>query len=406
MGGKASLLLVIAFNIIFMIAGRHFNEMATRTTINSVDYFTDAKLHTLTSSGINLVANRLFLKSTQNDTTYNFSLDGGTITAVLTTLNQAQRIRQLVATGTYGSQTSSVKIVVKPSSFSKFAYFSDSEGGNIWWTSRDTVWGPFHTNDNLRIANNPVFYGKVTVGGTQIKYNNQANAQYLGGYQEGINIPITTNGVSDAQTAAAAGGANTTNQTLVYFEFRGDSIRYRYSANGAWTYRLASAYAPNGVISFQNAEVHVKGTVKGQYTLAVSGPSNQNRGNIYIDDDLVYYSNPKTNPNSTDMLGLAAQQNIIITNNAANNNNVVIQASMYAERGSFTAENYNNRPVSGFIDLYGGITQYSRGPVGQFQGNNIVNGFSKRYRYDDRFMIQSPPAFPGTGKFEIVSWFE
>ncbi|OGU98517.1 MAG: hypothetical protein A3J84_06600 [Ignavibacteria bacterium RIFOXYA2_FULL_37_17] len=110
------------------------------------------------------------------------------------------------------------------------------------------------------------------------------------------------------------------------------------------------------------------------------------------------------------MLGIVAQRDVIITNNSANNNNIKIQASIYSESGSFQAEDYQSRPVSGIIDLYGGGIQNSRGPVGTFSTwhgqTTIQSGFSKRYRYDDRFMIANPPFFPGTGSFEIVSWFE
>lgn len=37
---------------------------------------------------------------------------------------------------------------------------------------------------------------------------------------------------------------------------------------------------------------------------------------------------------------------------------------------------------------------------------NIKKDYSKSYRYDDRFMTASPTHFPGTGGFEIVSWYE
>jgi hypothetical protein len=53
-----------------------------------------------------------------------------------------------------------------------------------------------------------------------------------------------------------------------------------------------------------------------------------------------------------------------------------------------------------------GIIQNTRQAVGTFNSGVIKTGFSKSYRYDDRFMTASPPFFPGTGGFEIVSWYE
>jgi hypothetical protein len=56
--------------------------------------------------------------------------------------------------------------------------------------------------------------------------------------------------------------------------------------------------------------------------------------------------------------------------------------------------------------LLGGITQNIRRAVGMFGSSGTTSGFSKRYRYDERLMLASPPYFPGTGSYEIVSWYE
>jgi hypothetical protein len=409
MGGKASLLLVLGFSLIFMVAGRNFNNMATNTTINVSNYYIDAKTHTLASSGVNIVINKLFLDATVSDQTFNYSLDGGTIAVTLSTINAYQNIRQLLSVGTFSGASSTIRIVLKPSLFSKFAYFSNDEGSNITWANNDTVWGPFHTNDNMLVQNSPVFYGKVTIGGTVTKNPSNSTPQFLGGFQQGVQISIPATGVSTVQTAAASGGHNVTDKPLVYFEFMGTNIRYRYSTSGSgsiWTTVLASTYAPNGVINFSNSEVHISGTVKGSYTIVASGTTG-NQGSIYIDNDIVYNTNPQTNPGSTDMLGIVAQDNVWVTDNTNNNTNgIKIQASIYAQEGSFGAEHYDTRPIAGFIDLYGGITQNIRGAVGTLWGGNVNHGFSKRYRYDNRLLVSYPPFYPGCGSFEVVSWFE
>lgn len=405
MGGRASLILVIGFSLIFMAAGLSFNNMATSTTDNMLNYYSNSKAHSIAACGINLIANQLFLDATVPDQTYNFNFDGGTISAALVTTDAYRNIRQLTSTGTFNGTSNRIRVILKPSQFSKYAYFSGSEGGNIWWNTGDTVWGPFHTNDNLRVAYKPVFMGKVSIGGSEIKYTWNTRAQYLGGFQKNIQIRIPSDGVSTVANAAGTAGATISGRNLVYFEFRGDSVRYKFSAGGAYTYQLASTFAPNGVIYINNAEVHLQGTVKGQYTIAVSGSSGT-KGDIYLDNDIVYNTNPKTNPNSTDMLGIVAESDVIITDNAANNNNIQIQASIFSQNGSFKAQNYDSRPPSGFIDLYGGITQAVRGPVGTFGSYGISSGFNKRYRYDDRLLISYPPSFPGTGTYEIISWFE
>jgi len=407
MGGKGALLLVLGFSLIFMVAGRNFNSMSTATVENFANYYNDQKSHHLAASGINLVTNQIFLNGALADQTWNYSFDNGTIRVTLTTVNTFQQIKELVSVGTFAGVSSTIKVVLKPSSFSKYAYFSHTESANIWWTTTDTVWGPLHTNGQLRVADRPVFYGKVTLDGSLVKYSNSAKPQFLGGFQTGVHIDIPSNGVSNLKAAATAGGYVFTNQSTVYLEFRGDSIRYRFSPTAAWTNVLASTFAPNGAIFAENANLRIKGRVNGRFTVGADGTS---RGNVYLDDDLFYNQDPRIYPNSTDMMGIVAKNNIIITDNTPNNSNIIVQASIYSENGSFQAENYQNRPVAGAIYLLGGVIQNARGPVGEFKtvgGTSvIVNGFSKRYRYDDRFMVASPPFFPGTNAFEIVSWFE
>jgi hypothetical protein len=106
------------------------------------------------------------------------------------------------------------------------------------------------------------------------------------------------------------------------------------------------------------------------------------------------------------MLGIVANNDILIADNTPNSSDINIHASVYSENGGFGSENYASRPAGGSINLLGGIQQSERKAVGTFSGETIVSGFSKKYRYDDRLMLASPPSYPGTGAFEIVSWFE
>jgi len=413
MGGKGAILLVLGFSLIFMVAGRNFNNMATGTIDNFSSYFYDAKAHNIAATGINLVANQFFLDNSLNDQNFNYNFDDGTAAVSVTTVGNQRHITSI---GTYKGTSATIKIEFQSSFFSRFAYFSDNEGADIWWTTDDEIFGPFHTNGQLRVAGSPRFHGKVTIEGSVVKYSHTANPQFLGGIQTGVHIDIPENGVSNLAAAASINGATFTGHDRVYLEFRGDSVRYRYATWGAgstWQYRLASTFAPNGVIFAENAELRIKGIVKGQYTVGASG-TGDNRGKIFLDDDIRYFTNPQDPniyPPSTDLLGIVAQRDIVITENSANNNNITIQAAMYCETGSFTAQNYQGRPVSGDINLFGGLTQNTRGPVGQFQTDwwgrtYCVNGFNKEYIYDDRLMNNVPPSFPATGQMQIVSWFE
>ena len=121
-------------------------------------------------------------------------------------------------------------------------------------------------------------------------------------------------------------------------------------------------------------------------------------------------TDPRSNPGSTDLLGIVAQNNVFVSDNLANSTNINVDASIYAETGGFGAQDYNTRPLSGTINLYGGVQQNGRIPVGDYvtNGSNLylVSGFLKNYRYDNRLLTIAPPGYPFTGMFEIVSWYE
>jgi hypothetical protein len=107
------------------------------------------------------------------------------------------------------------------------------------------------------------------------------------------------------------------------------------------------------------------------------------------------------------MLGICAENSVLITDNVPNRTDINIHGSIYCEKGGFGADKYDTRVKSGNINLLGGIIQNTRKAVGTFGSDGkIKTGFAKRYKYDDRLMVASPPFFPGTGGFEIVSWFE
>ncbi len=83
--------------------------------------------------------------------------------------------------------------------------------------------------------------------------------------------------------------------------FVNDSLKYKYSYGASY----ATVYLPdassNGMIFAKNSIVRLKGTVKGQYTVACNNTTS-GKGTVYLDDDIVYNKDPKHYPNTTDML--------------------------------------------------------------------------------------------------------
>ncbi len=412
MFGKASLLLVLGFSTLFLVMGVNFGRLTTRAVDNETDYYRQSTAHDIAVSAANIAANQIFMDPTWTAGYSNVDFNGGKINVNIQVLDAFKNIRRINASGSYDGVNANVQVTLQPSKFSKFAYYSVVEPSGIWWTNGDTVWGPFHTQDYLRVAGHPVFNGKVTTNKSILKYSKYGKSDYPilnGGYEQGVDLPLPTNGISDLETISNSDGHTFSSHDTVYLTFATDSVRYKYSYKGPETTALLSSFAPNGVIFADNATLRVKGTVQGQYTIGVSGTSTKwstKGGDIYIDDNIQYKTDPNKNPNSTDLLGIVAENNVWITDNYANNHDVTIDGAIYAQNGGFGAEHYSTRPNSGTIYLNGGITQHQRQAVGTFSSYGIASGFNKNYRYDKRLMFSSPPSFPNTGSFEIVSWYE
>ena len=406
MSGKATLLLIMGFCLIFMVISKNFGDVSNRSTDNFVNYYNETLAHDIAVSGANIAANKVFLDPTWDDGFSDMHFQNGTINISVQVLDVYKNIRQITSEGTYHGNTTTVKVILSPSKFSKFAYYSVSEGGTIWWNGTDTVWGPFHTQDYLRAANHPVFFGKTTTKRSTLYYNNEKSdkPRFYGGYEQGVNLAMPTDAVDNMETSA---NLKFTGHDTVYINFVKDTLKYKYSYGAVYSSVYLPTAAANGLIFAKDCVVRMKGTVKGQYTIGCSSSMSAGKGIIYLDDNIVYDKNPKIYLNSNDLLGICAENNVYITDNVPNRSDINIHGSIYCEKGGFGAQNYDTRVKSGNINLLGGIIQNTRKAVGTFGSDGkIKNGFAKRYNYDDRLMVASPPFFPGTGGFEIVSWYE
>lgn len=445
MVGKASLILVMGFSLIFLIFGRNYNKVSNESVENFASYYKETMAHNLASSGANLAANAVFNDNNWTAGYSNLDMDGGEINVNVQILNAAQNIRKITSIASYEGDEDTVEVTLSPSRFSQFAYYSQNEGGNIWWTGKDTVFGPFHTQDDMRADNHPVFgvvgY-RTTIKGHLIYKDNESQDKpvFHGSFEDGVDMPLPSNGLQPLRDAATDDGlkinqsssttttyeqryvpghwervngrwkyisgyfenypTTTTSVDTVYITFMRDSVQIKLGiAKPATTYKT-SEVAPNGVIYAQGMDMRIKGTVEGQCTVVSDG-------NVYLDDDIVYKNDPRTNSSSTDLLGITAQNNVLISDNDATQN-IKIEAAIYCQDGGFGADNYDGRSVDGTINLYGGITQNIRRAVGTYNSStgSSASGFMKRYRYDERLMKMFPPLFPTTGGFSIVSWKE
>ncbi len=407
--GRTSLLLVIGFNMIFATMGYNLSRVSVNAYQNYIDYYNKSVSHQIAASAANIAASQICFTPNWRTGYSNVAYNGGTYSVTATDVSGGTQIK-VVATATYDGVTTQITLLLGLTKFSKFAYYSQIEG-SINWITGDTVWGPFHTQQKLTVNGNPVFYGKVTAKNGLSK-TSSSYPQFFGGFQSGVDIKLPVD-LTQIKGFAQSGGAYF-NNTDIYLNFNNDgTVTYR---QGSWTAVPATtiaitSLAPNGVLVVDNANLHIKGTVKGQMTIAALGSSGASKGNVWIDSSVAYNTNPMSNPTSTDMLGIVCDNNVEITDNTNNDNpavGVTLQASILCRSGGLTADNYNHRPFSGTLSLLGGVQQYQRGPVGTFDSQTglISTGFQKNYRYDNRLLIGSPPLYPTTGTYEVLSWFE
>jgi len=169
--------------------------------------------------------------------------------------------------------------------------------------------------------------------------------------------------------------------------------------------------------------VGVSGVLRGDITL-------YSPNTIVILDDLRYANDPAQG-RCVDILGMIAGANTIVADNSMNSPQYVrtsspkqihslddtpdlyIQAVIMSLNTSFAVENYDQGPTNaigcqsssdgrGCLNLTGGLIQQTRGAVGTSTGT----GYVKRYSYDHCAVVNPPPYFPTTGRFQDNRYYE
>jgi Tfp pilus assembly protein PilX len=326
---------------------------------------------------------------------------------------EATRYVQISARATHanGRVSKAVTMRVGQQNFSRYAYFSDIElrpsGSKIWFVTADNLYGPVHTNDQFHISGAPVFHQEVTSVAGSIDYYNGGPPNDNPDFKQGITlgapeIPLPSDLTILRAKAETAQGLLLDGMTRATIDIDFDAAQnksvlvVRKDGGAAVTYDLPA----NGVV-YVDGIAEVSGELKGQLTIAAAQ-------DLRIVDDVVYHTDPRVDPSSTDILGLISEKNVIMASTSANldSGDETVMASIMALGESFTAENYNQGSPRGSLKLHGGIVQARRGPVSTFNSSGIVSGYAKAYNHDIRLMDTPPPAFPTTGQIERISWQE
>jgi hypothetical protein len=399
--GRTSLIMVLGTSMILMMMGYRLSNVSTSAYENMTQYYYRTASHNLATGFANMGCQVIYKTPNARPQWTDVPLSGGKVSLWTTSLPQGRV--QLTTTSIYQGWMDTVVVIWGQSKFSKFAYYSVIEGA-INWASKDTIYGPFHTQDNMLVNGNPVFWGKATNRLGMTKSPASSKPQFYGGYQTGIDIPMPSD-FNPLKTAAQSGGKYLNGMDMT-ITFNNDGTLTVKEGAGAPTRVPLSTYAPNGALMVNGGNIRIKGKFTGQLTISAQAGGVAGKGKVYLDSSVTYVHNPLNGP-SDDLLGVCAEDSVVITNNTNNRTGIDIQASIFSLNKGMGAEQYASGSPRGRINLLGGVSQQQRAAVGTIDGSgNVITGYSKSYRYDDRLMNQSPPYFPTTGSYEILSWYE
>jgi hypothetical protein len=418
MGGKASLILVMGFSIVLSYISFNLNSFSTQAIGNMSSYYEVTASHNLALAGANTGLAKFYQDTTWVNSSmtqsFNTALMTGAFTVRVTPVGTEKLMLRSVASypsSAHGTIYDTVEVYFarsKENSFSMYAWMTNDEGG-VYWITKDTVWGRVHTNGTFSVNGKPAFMQKATtVKGFSPKVGTGTNsAIFKNGYETGVAKIQYPSDFSGLVNASNAGGRHYSGNIYVTLSpgssATGDGKAYIRSSSTGPVIDSIGLSDPtfNGVLRGEQ-RVYVQGKLDGKLSILAST-------DLYITDDITYEQNPLAG-SSDDMLGLIAESDLVVADNTANRTNCVIDAALFTRTGSFRAENYSTRPVSGTLQLLGSIVQNTRGAVGTFSGSTITSGFSKRYRYDDRFAVSTvrPPFFPGyfSQTLAIANWWE
>jgi len=346
------------------------------------------------------------------------NIGGGSYSVTITDLGAiggSGNIRRyrVTSTGSFGNMSRALTNYVQVDNYARYIWFTDSETFNrttVWFWTQDYLSGPTHTNAHFNIFRNPVFAGAVGSADDYIRfYNNGRNINLsqltnppydIPDFQQGLDFGVEpTTMPSQAlnlRSAASNGGVSLRGNTTVVLNNNG-TMNVTNSRQG-WSNRNMPLPA-NGALFVNIGSLTISGTLNGRLTAGASK-------DIIIPNNIVYADNPRTNPNSDDVLGIIAERDVVVDDIAPTN--LEIDGSIMALDTSFMMEKWWKGPPKGTLTVYGGIIQEERGPVGTFNGSTgqKLSGYSKNYSYDPRLLGAPPPFMPTTGDYVTLSWEE
>lgn len=447
MSGKASLILVIGFTLIFLVMGYFWGSLATRSVDNHVSYYKTTIAHNIAVSGANIALQEVIADSTWVSDINDRPFENGVMNVELTALGPPTRTLTSIGTFDGVDQIVKVKLMRDETSLAKYAWFipSVSTGSTQQrpWITGDSVWGGFHSNQFLVVAGDPVFFGKVTTLKGIKDLGTGSDPEFLGGYEEGIQVSWLKQ-MHYPNYKSIAGPSSTFSKDLWL----------KFNDNGSVTYRIPTGpkggqdstnygapitvplttLAPNGVIYVDKANLYMSGVLNGKITVVAEGGSGSGGpGNVYFIGDMIYETDPMIpngaggymiNPGSLDedgkpkdVLGVITTNDVVVSTsgnlggyvNNVVNHDIQVDGAIFCNSGGFRVEGLGSSPANvplGSIYLQGSMTAGTEEKVAQFSGNTLTAGYNRHVVFDSRFAIGPPTWFPYLDYYRVISWLE
>ncbi len=446
MSGKAALILVIGFTAIFLTKGLFWGSLSSRSADNSVSYYKNTIARNIAVSGANIGLSELTRDSSWVSDIANDDFEHGNVT--VTVSNLGPPTRTLTSVGRFMGVEHTVKVKLERDTklFAEYAWFipsvSTGSAPTKPWITGDVVWGRFHSNQFLVIDGDPIFHGKATsLKGIQ----GSGNPQFLGGYEEGVEVTWDQGMVFPDQRAAALDGQAQGGTCFFGGSGPAKNVWLHLNSDGTITYKTAgtsagddsskysapvtlplSTMAPTHVIFVEKADVFLSGVLNGEITIVSEGSSGVGQGNVYLTGDIVYETDPMIpngaggfmpNPDCNDKLGIVASNNIIVATSAqsggkarnVDNPDINIDAAMFAVRGGLQVQDLGKSPANipmGSLYLQGSMTAGKEESVALFNGTRVTAGYNRNVIFDSRFSLSPPTWFPLATYYKVVSWLE
>jgi len=282
---------------------------------------------------------------------------------------------------------------VHQESWAKYALWYNADAYGCWFKSDEKFYGPIHANCQANFDGNPEFFALLSTA--QSTYGGSTNAVI---FHEGFTLDAPYGSMASVSFTGLLLNASMvlTGETSIAMA---DTNVLITNPRMGWT-NHAVTLPDDSLVYVETASsgpntegtVQVGGTLDGRLTIVADY-------DIKITNSINYAVHPTNS--SDDALGLIAGRNVRIETNCPDNVNVYAHvmatgnATASTADGMFYVDQYNSPPPRGTLSVYGGIVQYTRGPVGMFYfGGEQYSGFDKNYIFDTRFSTTPPPNYP------------